>query len=174
MLWRRLHALILAMTLTCFFEFGLVRDDALSHHSVVVVSCSHLPVSSDALRLISWFGAAGVFGVETGASLEVAHAPQTFLTQRWKKWRKMKRGWDGCSEKWSWCVIPGSGAKCERILSVPRFISCSVGVRAACCNIVLLLHAVKLNNLSLLLSFLLLVCSVDVRLYRQPEERGLR
>lgn len=57
---------------------------------------------------------------------------------------------------------------------MPRFISCSVGVRAACCNVVLLLHAVKLNNLSLLLSFLLLVCSVDVRLYRQPEERGLR
>lgn len=68
MLWRRLHALILAMTLTCFFEFGLVRDDALNHHGVVAVSCSHLPVSSDALR--SWFGAAGVFGVETGTSLK--------------------------------------------------------------------------------------------------------
>lgn len=51
---------------------------------------------------------------------------------------------------------------------------CSVGVIKVCFTILLLLHAVKLNNLSLLLSYLLFVCSMDVRLYRQPEERGLR
>lgn len=61
-----------------------------------------------------------------------------------------------------------------RTPSLPLCILCWAAVIKVCSTILLLLHGVKLNNLSLLLSFFLFVCSVDVRFYRQPEERGLR
>lgn len=54
------------------------------------------------------------------------------------------------------------------------YIFCSVVGMKACLTMHVPLHVVQLNNPSLLLFFLLSVCSMDVRLYRQSEKRGLR
>lgn len=84
--------------------------------------------------------------------------------------------WFGVFTRYLLSIIPrwvGLNYICST-LSLPLYILSSVGVIKVCAlPYCCFLHAVKLI-IFLCFSFLLYVCSMDVRLYRQPKERGLR